>query len=139
MHIKKYCLHNNTWLCVWYATKYSMVRTLSKNLNLFLAWSHMDFWKQTQINCHYILTIILHLISLSQNIATFLLKNEYFLELSIGNTTVATSGAIIAYHHPRNTWVHFRFCSGLTLTPISFLFSVVVNCVCPCLFLSLMS
>jgi hypothetical protein len=59
---------------------YSMVRALSKNLNLFLTWSHMDFWQQTKIDSHYILTIILHLISLSQNIATFLLKNEYLLD-----------------------------------------------------------
>ena len=79
---------------------YSMVRALSKTLNLFLTWSHMDFWQQTKIDCHYILTIILHLISLSQNIATFLLNNEYFLELSIGNTTVAPSGAKIAYPPP---------------------------------------
>ena len=78
----------------------------------------MDFWKQTKINCHYILTIILHLISLSQNIATFLLNNEYFLELSIGNTTVATSGARIAY--PSDTWVHNLFLFIFRVDPFRF-------------------
>jgi hypothetical protein len=92
-----------------------MVGTLSKNLNLFLAWSHMDFWKQTKINWHYILTIILHLISLSQNIATFLLKNEYYLDVVNRYTTVDTS------------WVRITSPSGMHEFISCFLFSFGVD------------
>ena len=110
-----------------------MVGTLSKNLNLLLAWSHMDFWKQTKINCHYILTIILHLISLSHNIGTFLLKHEYYLDFVNRYTTVDTSWARITYPSGIHQFIS-SFCSALMLTLFSFLSSVLVNC----LFLSLL-
>jgi hypothetical protein len=56
--------------------------------------------------------------------------------LSIGNTTVATSGARFAYPSGIHEFIS-GFCSDFVLTLFGFLSSVLVNCAKSCLFRSL--